>query len=103
MEEEIIEFIGEAEREASELKERASARASVVRATAETEAERIVREGELANKEYRERTLRAAAEQAHARYEEEVSLRREETEAYCGETLSGADVLIADIVGRILK
>lgn len=104
MEENIIAFIAEAEREAASKKDAAERKAAEIAAAAEKRATELARESEAQLKRLREETLRGAEERADSEYRVTLEKSRADAAAYADKILSlHSDEAASEIVGRLLK
>lgn len=103
MEENIIEFIAEAERAAAEKKAQAQAEAAEIVAAAERQAAEITKSSEAECALLREETVKSAEEKAHAAYNSALSGARAEAKQYADGLLKNASGHVAVIVGRLTK
>ena len=103
MENDIINMIAEAEREAAEQKSQAAERAAEIVAAAEKRAAEISKSSEEEIRILGAEMLLAAENRATAEYERALAESRESAAAYAGEILAHADAHVFDIVGRLTK
>ena len=104
MEENIIDFIAQAEREAASKKDAAEKNAAEIVAAAERRATEIAKQSEGELKRLREDTLRGAEERASSEYRASLDESRAQAAAYADAALKQySDEAVSEIVGRLLK
>lgn len=103
MEENIIGYIAEAERQAAEKKAQAQAEAAEIVAAAERQAAEIAKSSEAECALLREQTVKVAEEHARASYDGALSGAHAEAKEYADGLLKNAGGHVADIVGRLTK
>ena len=99
--EEIIKAVKEAEAEAAQKKAQANEKAAQIAAQAEQDAQDILKASEAECKQYRERELKNAEENAENAYFVTLSEKRAEAKAYADSLLKDTKASVGRIVRRI--
>lgn len=98
---EIIQAVTEAENNAAQMKAQASEKAAKIVAQAEQKAQEILKASETECKEYREREIKKATENAENAYFVALSEKRAEAKAYADDLLKDTKTPVGRIVRRI--
>ena len=97
----IIKSITEAENKASEIKAQALDKSAEIAAQAEERSAEIEKLSQAECKALREKSIKAAQDEAQANYDEVISQKRAEAAQYAEKCLKKADKQINDIVRRV--
>lgn len=103
MEENILEYIAEAESRAAETKAQAFEQAAKIIAAAEKSAADIARSSEQTIAAFREKSQDEAQIKAAADYDKTIKESRAEAASYAENLLKFASIHVTDIIGRLTK
>lgn len=100
---EIVNAIEQAELKAAEIKENAQSKGASIVENAEERAAEILKLSEVECRNFREKALKDAEEDAQKKYEEEIKVKRAEGAKYASSRLAASDNVVSEIVRRVVR
>ncbi len=103
MTDEMIKAITDAEERALQIKNEAVEKAEALLSDAQTQVANLKASSDEVLKAYRDTQLADAKKRAEQNYADEIAKAKADAQSYVAQVLQNADVVITDIVGRIVR